>query len=97
MKARIYVRVAKRPPYGRGGPYKIDASHLHDQRPLEVGGKPLRTLHFAVEVQVPDELFKDPMIPVVSIEIQGDGTFRDEPHVVQIPVDVPEDVPEVVA
>lgn len=89
MKARVYVRVAKRPNYNTGERYKVDAGHKHDQRPLTQGDVVLKTLHFAVDVTVPDELFKDPMIPVVEIQVEPDGTFRDEPVVVQVPVDLP--------
>lgn len=90
MKARIYVRVARKTgPYSRGGPYKVDASHNHDQRPLEQSNRPLKTLHFAVDITVPDHLFKDPMIPVVEIQVQPDGTFVDEPVVVQVPLELP--------
>lgn len=90
MKARIYVRVARRPRWaGSPGPWKIDASHKQDQRPLSQGDRVLKTLHFAVDVVVPDELFNDPMIPVVEVQVQPDGTFRNEPAVVQVPVDLP--------
>ena len=89
MIARIYVRVARRPNYISGDRYKVDAGHKQDQRPLTQGDHVLKTLHFAVDVTVPDELFKDPMIPVVKIEVQSDGTFRDEPVVVQAPLEAP--------
>jgi hypothetical protein len=91
MKARIFVRVARRPRFvgGATGRWKVDASHKHDQRPLEQGGQVLKTLHFGVDVVVPDQLFNDPMIPVVEIQVQADGTFLDEPVVVQVPVDQP--------
>jgi hypothetical protein len=89
MKARIYVRVAKRPNYITGTAYKVDAGHKFDQRPLSQGDVVLKTLHFAVDVVVPDEMFRDPMMPVVEVQVQPDGTFRDEPVAVQAPVDVP--------
>jgi hypothetical protein len=91
MKARIYVRVAKRPHWSGSPstPWKVDASHKQDQRPLAQGDRVLKTLHFAVDVVVPDELFSDPMIPVVEVQVQSDGTFRNEPAVVQVPVDLP--------
>jgi hypothetical protein len=67
----------------------VDASHNHDQRPLVQGDNVLKTMHFAVDVVVPDEMFKDPMIPVVEVQVQPDGTFRTDPVVVQVPVDAP--------
>lgn len=88
MKARIYVRAARRPNWARGGRYKIAADHNRNDRPLTQGEETLRTLHFAVDVEIPDVLFEDPAMPVVKIEIQADGAFRDEPVVVQVPLDV---------
>lgn len=94
MKARIFVRVAKRPNWIRGERYKVAANHVRDDRPLEQGGQTLRTLHFAVDVEVPDELFKDPAMPVVEVQVEPDGTFRHDPVVVQVPIDTPK--PELV-
>jgi hypothetical protein len=91
MKARIYVRVAKRPNWMRGSNYKVAANHTRDDRPLEQGGQTLRTLHFAVDVEVPDHLFKDPAMPVVEVQVEADGTFRQDPVVVQVPIDAPSD------
>src|SRR4051812_3077664 len=89
MKARVYVRMAKRPNWATGKPYKIAASHNRDDKPLMQGDATLRTLHFAVDVEVPDELFRDPAMPVVEIKVEPDGTFRQDPIVVQVPLDVP--------
>lgn len=86
MKERIYVRVARRPGYSvvKGSRYKIDAGTSHNPRPLEQGSYLLKTLHFALDVELPDKLFDDPAMPVVTVQIEpGDG-YAVEPTVVQV-------------
>ena len=86
MKQRLYVRVAKRPrgSYVRGSTYKVDGSPSHNPRPLEQGGKLLKTLHFAVDLQLPEELFNDPAMPVVTVAIEPGEGYAVEPTVVQV-------------
>lgn len=93
MRERLYVRVAKRPrgSYVKGSSYKIDAGASHNPRPLEQGGTLLKTLHFALDVELPDELFRDPAMPVIKVEIQpGDG-YAIEPTATQVEVGPPSD------
>lgn len=95
MKQRLYVRVAKRPSgtWINGSNYKIDAGPSHNPRPLEQGNHLLKTLHFALDVELPDGLFTDPAMPVVKVKIEpGDG-YAVEPTAVQIEIAPPgEDV-----
>lgn len=88
MKARIFVRVAKRSNFVAGERFKIAASHNRNDMPLYQGDKTLRTLHFAVDVEIPDEMFKEPSMPVVKVQVESDGTFRHDPVVVQVPIEV---------
>jgi hypothetical protein len=54
-------------------------------------------LHFAVDVEIPDHLFKDPAMPVVEVQVDADGAFRDEPVVVQVPIEPSPDPAEAAA
>jgi hypothetical protein len=91
MKARVYIRAgrAKRWHGGRAGRDKIAASHLRDDNPLRIGDEVLRTLHFAIDVEIPDALFVDPAMPVVKVQVQGDGTYMTVPEAIQVDVPVP--------
>lgn len=93
MKERLFVRVAKRPNYRsfNGSRYKIDAGASHNPRPLEQGATLLKTIHFAIDVELPDNLFNDPAMPVVKLKIEPDMGFAIEPQVVQVEMAPPPD------
>jgi hypothetical protein len=95
MKERLYVRVAKRPNFRsvNGSRFKIDAGPSHNPRPLEQGETLLKTLHFAIDVEMPDELFKDPAMPVVKLQVEPGQGYLVEPTLVQAEVPVPDEVP----
>jgi len=78
--------VAKRPRHStvNGSRFKIDASPSHNPRPLEQGNHLLRTLHFAIDVELPDKLFDDLSLPVVTVEVKPDEGYVVEPSVVQV-------------
>lgn len=75
MKVRAYLRVAKT---GRGSrsPYKIHASSKPDHRPLSSGyGRSetvLPTVAFAIDVDIPDKLFKQAEQVIAEITIPED-------------------------
>jgi hypothetical protein len=91
MIERLYVRVARRRHIHSGSMYKIDASPSHNPRPLEVGGYPLKTIHFAIDVELPSGLFNDPEMPVVKLTVDPGEGFMVEPTVVQVGVTPPTD------
>jgi hypothetical protein len=83
MRQRLYVRVAKRP-HGslvQGSRFKIDAGPSHNPRPLEQGAYLLKTLHFAIDVDLPDRLFDDMALPVVRLEIKPGESYVVEPTI----------------
>lgn len=91
MKQRLYVRVAKRP-YGsvhQGSRYKIDGGQSHNPRPLEQGGTLLKTLHLAIELELPNDLFDDMAIPTVTLEIKPGEGYVVEPTVAQVELEAP--------
>jgi hypothetical protein len=93
MKARIFIRAGRATRWHNGKRDKVAASHRRDDRPLQIGDEVLRTLHFAVDVEIPDALFKDPAMPVVEVQVEPDGTFRQDPVLVQVPIDAPDAEP----
>lgn len=54
MKVKAYVRVGK-PEYGR---VKVSASNKPNEAPLTDSQGPVPTVAFAVEVELPDVMFK---------------------------------------
>jgi hypothetical protein len=91
IKKRVYLRVAKRDRSVRGNQYVVSLTENPNNMPIMVGseGRPLRTIHFAFDINIPDSLFREPTMPVVEVQVNADGTFADMLVVVQVPVDVP--------
>lgn len=89
MKARLFLRVAKRPHWHGNSNYKVDASAARKDAPLTVGDKTLRTLHFAVDIEIPDEAFAEPAMPVIGVRLDETGGFALEPLVEQVDLEPP--------
>ena len=93
MKERIYVRVARRPNWSmhRGSRYKIDAGPTHNPRPLMVGSersrKLLKTIHFAIDIEIPDKIFDDPAMPVVKMTLESGKGYAVEPNIAQVTIE----------
>jgi hypothetical protein len=94
MIQRLYVRIAKRHNYHNGTNIKVDASPTHNPRALEVSGRPLRTIHFAIDLDLPHNIFDDPAMPVVQLKVDGGGAYAISPDVSQVSISPPEDEPE---
>jgi hypothetical protein len=77
MKARIYIRVGRAKRWHNGKRDKVAASHRLDNSPLVIGDEVLRTLHFAVDVEIPEDLLRDPAMPVVKVQVEPDGDVCD--------------------
>lgn len=75
MKTKVYMRLAKNTPSGRSR-YKVDASPNPNPRPLTIGfgrsERELHTLHFALELDIPEELLSPAKWPVVEIQLSPD-------------------------
>jgi hypothetical protein len=80
MKAKVYMRLAR-----DGNPWaktriKVDASTSPKATPLTGAQGQLHTLHFALELDVPDELLSPAKWPVVEVSL-GETP-------VQVPIEV---------
>lgn len=78
MKAKIYMRLA-RSPRARDG-WKVEATTSPNPRAIVMGSdsEPLHTIHFALELTIPDHLLKPAQWPVVEIELP-DGVVTQIP------------------
>jgi hypothetical protein len=76
MKQTIYLRVGK---HVRGGKPKVAAGTKPSDRQLaDSAGNPMPTIAFAVDVNIPDEMFRTAQRVVAELDISADN--------VQIPV-----------
>lgn len=67
MKQTLYVRVGKHP---RGGRSKVMSGSKVSHHPVtDSQGNPMPTVSFALEVEVPDELFTQAQKVVASIDV----------------------------
>jgi hypothetical protein len=83
MKVKLYVRIAQSRHARKG--WRADASLTPNQASLTDGGEALRTLRFAMEVDIAPELLAPAAWPVVEVELE-------EGEVTQIPLQVVPDV-----
>lgn len=58
MKVRTYIRVAKKAPGSRSPHYMLKANVTPSTEPLYSGPEPLPTVSFAIDLDLPDEMFK---------------------------------------
>lgn len=79
MKVRAYVRVAKNT-RGARTPYKVDASPTAKAHPLAQGAgvyeRPLHTVHFALDIELPDGIFDPKEWPVVEVVVPPETVER---------------------
>ena len=72
MKIRAYVRIAK-----NGYKYKLDASTKSNEAPLKLAGsygqgdRYLPTVGFAVDFNVPDEMFSKASVVIAEIDLKS--------------------------
>ena len=75
MKAKIYIKVAIPSPKSRGG-YRVHAGTKPDYTPIQVstgyrGGVEFRpTVSFAIDLNIPDEMFKQAEQTVATINLE---------------------------
>jgi len=71
MRQRIYLRVARKGAYGR---VKVNASTKSSEDPIYQQGygskEALPTVGFAVDFEIPDQLFSKASVVVATINIQ---------------------------
>jgi hypothetical protein len=71
---RAYVRLARKSGDWRGKSYVVDAAAEPNPRPLTQGSIPyqrqLHTIHFALDINVPDELLKPADWPTVTVNLE---------------------------
>lgn len=86
MKAKLYVRAARHQRYRRG--YRVDTSLTHNPDPLTVGvgyaEESVHTVHFVLNVHIPDELLRPAALPQVDVIIDADLTTVVAPVVEQL-------------
>lgn len=79
MKIRTYMRVARKSPGSRSPQYMLKANVTPSTEPLYSGPNPLPTIAFAIDLDIPDEMFKSAerviaeiVIPPEAAEIAAD-------------------------
>jgi len=71
MKTKVYMRVARNTSPWRRTPFKVDASVNPNPRALQGSdGEQLHTLHFALELDIPEELLTPAKWPVVQLALE---------------------------
>jgi hypothetical protein len=82
VKTKVYMRVARKTSPWQRTPFKVDASTGPNPRPLVGSGdEPLHTLHFAIELDIPDELLSPAKWPVIEVVLGPD-------LVEQVPIEI---------
>lgn len=80
MKAKVYMRIARNTSPYRRTAFKVDAAFKPNPRPLTNGSghseEQLHTLHFALELDVPDELLSPAKWPVIEVALDPTLTER---------------------
>ena len=81
MKTKVYVRLARdRNPWAKT-PVKVEAHTKPKAQPLRGANGPLHTIHFALELDIPDELLAPARWPVIEVSL-------DEATAAQVPIEV---------
>lgn len=80
MKMKVYVRLARDTNSWAKTRVKVDASPTPKARPLKGATGDLHTVHFALELDIPDEMLSPAKWPVIEVSV-GDTP-------VQIPIEV---------
>lgn len=90
MRERLHVRIAERAIWRGSSKFKVEASQIHNPRPIEIAGRPAKTVHFAIDLEIPDSILKDPAMPVVKLTIDPGQGYAIEPTVEQVAVEPPD-------
>lgn len=84
MKATIYVRAARHRRFRRG--HKIEASMIYNPDPLTVGTPgsydgehKLHTAHFALQLNIPDEMMQPGALPHLEVTIEPEDVLIQTP------------------
>jgi hypothetical protein len=85
VKTKVYMRVARKTSPWQRTPFKVDASTSPNPRSLTTGSghteQQLHTLHFALELDIPDELLSPAKWPVIEVALGPD-------LVEQVPIEI---------
>jgi hypothetical protein len=84
---RTYVRVARKQGNYHGSPYVVDANTTPNPRSLTKGAgsfreQQLHTLHFALDLNIPDELLSPAKWPVIEVHVD---TAEQVPIEIEVP------------
>jgi len=85
MKTRLYVRLARSRSSRTG--WRVDAAMKPNPNPLTEGGmKSLHTLHFALDLEMPQDIFDPRAWPSVQIRLDRDTIQQIPDEVIAVPV-----------
>jgi len=75
MRARIYLRLAK--DRAARANWRVDAALNPNPRPLTTpSGNALHTVNFALDIDMPDDLFQPQEWPTIAIELEPEAVHR---------------------